>query len=249
MSARKLLSKVVLRNTPQFSGMKESKGYRELVRKSEEADLFFSTFGISADAIAQFAVVFAALVHDVDHRGVPNAQLIKEKKSLAEKYKNKSVAENNSIRVAWSELLKEEFSNLRRCIFGSDEDESRFRQLLINVVIATDITDRERRAGERLRWEMAFGSRSEDTNSCEDEWQLKSDRQLPDIDVSLKATVVLEQIVLASDVAHTMQHWLTYVKWNERLYKEMWEAYINGRAEKDPTLGWYKGEIGFFDGE
>lgn len=158
------------------------------------------------------------------------------------------MAENNSIRVAWSELLKEEFSNLRRCIFGSDEDESRFRQLLINVVIATDITDRERRAGERLRWETAFGSRSDDTNSCEDDWLHKSDRQLPDIDVSLKATVVLEQIVLASDVAHTMQHWLTYVKWNERLYKEMWEAYINGRAEKDPTVGWYKGEIGFFDG-
>lgn len=38
------------------------------------------------------------------------------------------------------------------------------------------------------------------------------------------------------------------MKWNERLYKEMWAAYKNGRAEKDPTEGWYKGEIGFFDG-
>jgi len=143
--------------------------------------------------------------------------------------------------------MRSEFSNLRRCIFASEDDETRFRQLLINVVIATDITDRERRAGERLRWETAFGSNSDDMN-WEQEWQNKTDDQLPDIDISLKATVVLEQIVLASDVAHTMQHWLTYVKWNERLYKEMWAAYAGGRAEKDPTEGWYKGEIGFFDG-
>ena len=27
----------------------------------------------------------------------------------------------------------------------------------------------------------------------------------------------------------------------------MYDAYKNGRAEKDPSIGWYKGEIGFFD--
>ena len=123
-------------------------------------------------------------------------------------------------------------------------DETRFRQLLINVVIATDIADRERRAGERVRWEKAFAGDS----NWEDEWKSLSEMELSTVDISLKATVVLEQIVLASDVAHTMQHWLTYVKWNERLYKEMWSAYVNGRAENDPTENWYKGEIGFFDG-
>ena len=246
MSAQKLINKVVLRNSSEFSG---SSGLKKdkVMQKSEGADLFFSTYGISADPLAQFAVVFAALVHDVEHRGIPNVQLIKENPTLGNKYKNKSVAENNSIRVAWSELTKPEFSNLRRCIFASDAHETRFRQLLINVVIATDITDRERRAGERERWAAAFRSESIDFN-WEKEWQNKSDDKLLDIDVSLKATVVLEQIVLASDVAHTMQHWLTYVKWNERLYKEMWAAYSAGRAEKDPTEGWYKGEIGFFDG-
>jgi len=28
---------------------------------------------------------------------------------------------------------------------------------------------------------------------------------------------------------------------------ECYEAYDQGRAEKDPSEGWYKGEIGFFD--
>lgn len=44
-----------------------------------------------------------------------------------------------------------------------------------------------------------------------------------------------------------MQHWNVYKKWNERLYQEMYSAYDNGRAEKDPTDGWYKGELWFFD--
>lgn len=247
MSAQKLINKVVLRNSTDHSLLSSKK--KDLSKKKEEADLFFSTYGISSDPLAQFAVVFAALVHDVEHKGVPNVQLIKEQPDLAMKYKNKSVAENNSIRIALNEFLKSEFANLRSCIFRGDGDEARFRQLLINVVIATDITDRERRAGERERWQQAFLSDGDsDGFNWEKEWQNKSEDKLPQIDVSLKATVVLEQIVLASDVAHTMQHWLTYVKWNERLYKEMWAAYASGRAEKDPTEGWYKGEIGFFDG-
>jgi len=32
----------------------------------------------------------------------------------------------------------------------------------------------------------------------------------------LKATIVMEHLVQASDVAHTMQHWDIYIKWNER---------------------------------
>lgn len=249
MSAQKLINKVVLRDAAEYTSSTRQKDEEEKKSgdskgKNDTADLFFSTYGISADPLAQFAVVFAALVHDVDHTGVPNVQLIKEKPDLGAKYKDISVAENNSIKCAWSELMQPEFANLRKCIFETNEDETRFRQLLINVVIATDIADRERRAGERVRWEKAFAGDS----NWEDEWKSLSEMELSTVDISLKATVVLEQIVLASDVAHTMQHWLTYVKWNERLYKEMWAAYENGRAENDPTENWYKGEIGFFDG-
>jgi hypothetical protein len=44
-----------------------------------------------------------------------------------------------------------------------------------------------------------------------------------------------------------MQHWHIYRKWNARLFEEMYKAYAEGRAEKDPSEFWYKGEIGFFD--
>jgi predicted transposase YbfD/YdcC len=63
-----------------------------------------------------------------------------------------------------------------------------------------------------------------------------------------KATIVIvEHLIQASDVSHTMQeHWHIYRKWNERLFEEMYEAYKEGRAEADPSEFWYKGEIGFF---
>mmetsp|Transcript_80 Transcript_80/g.208 ORF Transcript_80/g.208 Transcript_80/m.208 type:complete len:131 (-) Transcript_80:168-560(-) len=44
-----------------------------------------------------------------------------------------------------------------------------------------------------------------------------------------------------------MQHWHIYRKWNQRLFKEMYEAFLSGRAEKDPSENWYDGEKGFFD--
>jgi hypothetical protein len=129
-------------------------------------------------------------------------------------------------------------------MFSSACSRERFHKLLINVLIATDIADRDRIGREKLRWKKAF----EGLENWAKEWKGKSDDELAKIDVSDKATCVLEQIVLASDIAHTMQHWLTFVKWNERLYKELWAAYRAGRAENDPTIGWYEGQIGFYDG-
>jgi hypothetical protein len=36
-----------------------------------------------------------------------------------------------------------------------------------------------------------------------------------------------------------------YQKWNESLFKEMYEAYLSGRSDKDLPPGWYQGD--FFD--
>jgi hypothetical protein len=42
-----------------------------------------STNGLVSDALAQAAVVCSALLHDVEHDGVPNTQLAKEKPEIA----------------------------------------------------------------------------------------------------------------------------------------------------------------------
>jgi hypothetical protein len=62
-----------------------------------------------------------------------------------------------------------------------------------------------------------------------------------------KATLVLEHLMQASDVAHTMQHWNVYIKWNRRLFNEMYDNYRLGRGKRDPAEIWFEGEMTFFD--
>jgi hypothetical protein len=75
--------------------------------------------------------------------------------------------------------------------------------------------------------------------------QAKSESTKDEVD--RKATIVIEHLIQASDVSHTMQHWHIYRKWNQRLFEEMYVAYKEGRAANDPSDGWHKGELGFFD--
>ena len=63
---------------------------------------------------------------------------------------------------------------------------------------------------------------------------------------SERRTALLELVIQASDVSHTMQHWHIYRQWNTCLFHEMDKAWKDGRADSDPRDGWYKGEIGFF---
>jgi 3'5'-cyclic nucleotide phosphodiesterase len=101
--------------------------------------------------------------------------------------------------------------------------------------MATDIVDKELKALRNARWEKAFSQ--EETNRLDNELD----------QINRKATIVIEHLIQASDVAHTMQHWHIYRKWNERFFMECYQAYKTGRADTDPSINWYQGEIGFFD--
>jgi hypothetical protein len=191
------------------------------------------TFGITSDPLTQFACVIAALIHDVDHQGVPNNTLLAEKSPLAELYGGKSMAEQNSVDLAWDLLMQPDFEPLVAVICKDDMEMARFRQLIVNAVLATDIMDADLKALRNARWDKAFKEEEDGDSSAEA--------------VNRKATIIIEHLIQASDVAHTMQHWSVYQKWNGRLFKEMYKAYKDGRSDKDPSEFWYKGEIGFFD--
>merc|ERR1712154_375756 len=85
------------------------------------------TYGITSDPLTQFACVFSALIHDVDHPGVPNVQLVKENSSMSRTYDGKSVAEQNSINLAWSILVDgtNKYSDLRNAICETRQEETR----------------------------------------------------------------------------------------------------------------------------
>ena len=52
-------------------------------------------YGIKTDALTQFACMFAALLHDADHDGIPNTQVAKEHPELDQHYKGHALAEQN----------------------------------------------------------------------------------------------------------------------------------------------------------
>jgi hypothetical protein len=137
-----------------------------------------------------------------------------------------SVAEQNSIDLAWELLMQPNFKELRSCIFADQSEFDRFRQLVVNVVLATDIFDKDLSALRKDRWNKAF---SEESLSEPIHTQ-----------VNRKATIVLEHLIQASDVSHTMQHWEIYKKWNEKLFCEMFMAFTTGRVDVDPSANWYK---------
>lgn len=178
MSVLKLLSRIVapdLRNTAKQGPMASIK--------------HDYTFGITTDALTRFACAFSALIHDVDHSGVPNPQVMKEDPDLARKYKGSSVAEQNSVDLAWELLMTDSFLELRSAICSGDDDNMiRFRQLVVNGVMSTDVMDRELKELRNKRWEKAFIHAS-DSN--------------PKDALDRKATIVIDHLIQASDVSHT----------------------------------------------
>jgi len=228
MSVVKLMSRIV---APNLSKEERESG-------NIASSLHDHTYGITSDPLTQFACVFSALIHDVDHTGVPNTQLLRENPELAAKYKERSIAEQNSVDVAWSLLMEDEFQNLRQAIYRDAGEQQRFRQLVVNSVMATDIMDAEFKQLRNARWEKAFSDEKQSLVVFEESLKDKTDR---------KATIVIEHLIQASDVSHTMQHWHVYRKWNEHLFAELYKAFAEGRAEKNPADFWVKGELGFFD--
>mmetsp|Transcript_15174 Transcript_15174/g.37208 ORF Transcript_15174/g.37208 Transcript_15174/m.37208 type:complete len:298 (-) Transcript_15174:63-956(-) len=223
-SVKKLLKRIV--KVDEGNGLKTPSENVDLV------DLAGHSYGITSDPLTQFAVVFSAVIHDVDHPGIPNSQLLTENTRNAQIYK-KSIAEQNSVDLAWEMLMTDEYNDLRACIYHTEEEQKRFRQLVVNTVLATDIADKELQALRKARWETAFSHSATDAHDIESE-----DR---------KATIVIEHLIQASDVSHTMQHWHIYKKWNEKFFMECYGAFKAGRADVDPSINWYKGEIGFFE--
>jgi 3'5'-cyclic nucleotide phosphodiesterase len=185
---------------------------------------------LSLDPLTQLAVLFASLIHDVDHYGISNAQLVLENADVALMYNGKSVAEQNSIDKAWNLLLEPRFDKLRECIFATESELHQFRQLLVNMVLATDLFDPSLQDLRLAQYNRAFGDNVEEP-----------------VEVNVRATVILQLIIQASDVSHTMQHFTVYKKWNMRLMEELYLAFTSGQATKDPTDGWYEGELWFFD--
>ena len=164
MSVSKLLTRIV---APDLASIAErhasdEDGINETLHLANDMkDLHDHTYGITSDPLTQFAVVLSALIHDVDHRGVPNNILAKEEPEMAAKYSNKSIAEQNSVDIAWNILMDDSFKALRDTICGEIIELRRLRALVVNSVLATDIFDKDLGALRKARWNKAFNIEQE----------------------------------------------------------------------------------------
>lgn len=273
-----------------------------------------ATMASYADPVTKFAVVLGALIHDVDHRGIPNVQLVKESHRLAKKYKGKSVAEHHSLSVGLYMLMEPEFMELREILMPTPEYKLKFRKTVIDVLLCTDIASPEQAQLAKTRWHQAFGpsapeeqlwnssrrfgrrhsldsvsslvldlndacvpllagsnllpirrrnhSAGSNTLIAPLEQQPWSKKRIINVNGDLiefyqkeietggqdvlKSSVILETLMNAADVAHTMQAWDNFLKWNTKLYAEIYAAHLAGRGG-DPSSNWFAGQIGFFD--
>jgi hypothetical protein len=149
MSTGKLMKRILQPEGIEYDddNHKEEKSTIQIARRIRDV-----TYGISSDPLMQFSAVFSALIHDVDHTGFTNKELIDMKAPVAVVYREKCVAEQNSVDVAWRVLMDDKYSDLRACIYSTENELKRFRELLVDAVMATDIADKELQTLRKSRW-------------------------------------------------------------------------------------------------
>ena len=115
------------------------------------------TFGLRCDPIALLAIIFSALIRDIGHHGVTNRQLIKEGSKRALLYNDQSVHEHRALHMAFRELVKDQYSALRKIMFPQETDYRYFRSTVVSSVLSTDLASPERSQISKSKWKEAFG--------------------------------------------------------------------------------------------
>jgi 3'5'-cyclic nucleotide phosphodiesterase len=128
-----------------------------------------------------------------------NDQLVDGEYPIAKVYNDECIAEQNSINVAWSILMKSELKELRECLFIIDGELQRFRQILVNCVLATDRFNAELTTMRSQRWERLFGP---DLTMSDISAPFDSENKQ-----NKRCNSVMEHMIQVSSVCHLMEHW------------------------------------------
>jgi hypothetical protein len=232
--------------------------------------------GTIYDPWIHFAIALSALLHDVDHKGLPNVQLSAESDPLAKKYGSdkcmKSYAEWNSLDIGLTLLNDgQDYGEFDRVLGVKKE---RVYRMITDLVLCTDIASKERRDLGTKKWENSFSTDGDvaakyrrratietgNTTSHLLKNGVDGNRCSSKLLTPEAAKAISEQIMQAADVSHTMQHFSTFTKWNKRLYYEVLAAHNCGRTLahheqrrgqsaleiQHPKKNWYDSQIGFY---
>ncbi len=172
-----------------------------------------------------FSLLFAALIHDVDHLGVPNKTLVDNSHPYALTFNDQSVAEMRSIYLAYEMLTnktnEEKYKSLSVIAMNN-------RKIIIELVLATDASDPDRvlLTTEKLqRYSNDVGK----LNLKENNGRIAA----------------MNLLLKVSDIGATMQHPHVAMQWAERFYKET--ANANGGEFPLTPIGYIKDQTWFLN--
>lgn len=138
-----------------------------------------------------FATIVAALVHDYEHTGTTNNFHINTGSEVALLYNDKAVLENHHVSAAFKLLKVDEYNILSGL---SKEEYREFRGLLIDMVLATD---------------MSYHFQ-----------QIKNLKSMLSMPESIEKSKALSLILHCADISHPAKEWSLHKRWTDLLLEE-----------------------------
>ncbi len=173
-------------------------------------------------SLERFALIVSAAVHDYDHPGVNNSYLVNTLDNLALAYNDRSPLENHHVASAFTVMNTDAKADITRNL--SPEDKKRFRTIVINCVLATDMA----RSFEVIG---SFSNLIMDDPAANIKWD-----EVEHVDL------VMKMVLKIADVSHPARLFDSHYKWSVRCVEEF---YKQGDLEKEREIT----PLGFMDRE
>lgn len=151
-----------------------------------------------------FATIIAALIHDYEHTGTTNNFHIMTGSEVALLYNDRAVLENYHISASFR-MMKSDESNILANF--SREEFKEFRNLVIDMVLATD---------------MSFHFQ-----------QIKNLKGMLNVPESIDKAKALSMVLHCADIGHPAKEWKLHYKWTKQLLEEF---FTQGDREKELGL-------------
>lgn len=166
--------------------------------------LYSAGIGNWLTELEAFATLFAAIIHDYEHTGTTNNFHVMSRSETALIYNDRSVLENHHISAAFR-LLTDDDQNILSSL--SKEEYKEFRLLVIEMVLATDMTSHFQ--------------------------QVKTMKTaLSHHDFSLDKAKALSLILHCCDISHPSKEWRLHHRWTYLLMEEFFQ-----QGDKEHELG------------
>jgi cAMP-specific phosphodiesterase 4/calcium/calmodulin-dependent 3',5'-cyclic nucleotide phosphodiesterase len=177
--------------------------------------------GEQRDASGKFELLVglvAAAAHDFEHTGLNNDFLVKTRSEKALRYSNKNVNENHHCESAWAVLQQDECNFLNVL---SPADLTRFRRLLSDLIVGTDLAEQDRIS---RGFTTVLDAAITPGPGLTDTFRPRTEEE---------ATLFLQTALKAADLGHLVSTWDVHVRWVQLLEEEF---FLQGDLEKDLGL-------------